>query len=150
MSCVSQAASLFGSVRGINFEWAFWHLFAQVASPPPLVPYMIRQSLSHPTPTTPFYVIGTLIYPFRNRSLTVTLSRTDGFYRREPAGTLPVVLKVARITGAVYSGNTMEHLARASRFSHALLVQWTYVIQTFRRQLINRSAEASKYVRTGY
>ena len=36
--------------------------------------------------------------------------RTDGVYRRESAGTRPIVLKVARVTGAACSGNPMYQL----------------------------------------
>ena len=53
----------------------------------------------------------------------VTQLRTDGVYYRESAGTgPPVVLKVVRVTGAAYSGITMNQLICASIFPHPLSV----------------------------
>ena len=54
--------------------------------------------------------------------------RTDGVHCREAAGTGPVVLKVVLVTGAAFSGITMDRFFYASLFPHPLLAQWTRAI----------------------
>ena len=51
-----------------------------------------------------------------------TQLHADGIHCHEPAGTGPVVLKVVPVTGAVFSGITMDQLICASLFPHPLLV----------------------------
>ena len=48
--------------------------------------------------------------------------RTDDVHCRESAGTGSVVLKVVSVTGAAFSGFTMDQLMAASLFPHPLLV----------------------------
>ena len=47
--------------------------------------------------------------------------RTDGVHCRECVGTEPVVLSVVPVTGAVFSGITMDQLMCASFFPRPLL-----------------------------
>ena len=54
----------------------------------------------------------------QSRVYGVTQLRTEGDHCREPAGTAPVVLKVIPVTGAAYSGITMDQLMCASLFPH--------------------------------
>ena len=46
--------------------------------------------------------------------------RTDGFHGQESAGTGPVVLEVVSVTGAAFSGFTMDQLICAAIFPHPL------------------------------
>ena len=62
--------------------------------------------------TAPIYIVN------RHR---VTHLRSDGAPRRESAGTGPVVLNEARVTGAAFSGITMNHFMCASVFLHVLI-----------------------------
>ena len=48
--------------------------------------------------------------------------RTDGVHCRESAGSGPAVLKVVPVTGAAFSGFTINHFLCASLFQHPLLV----------------------------
>ena len=48
--------------------------------------------------------------------------RTDGVHCREAAGARPAVLKVVPVTGAAFSGITMDQLLCASLFPHPLLM----------------------------
>ena len=58
----------------------------------------------------------------QSRVYQVTLLRTDGVHCRVSAGTEPVVLKVIfRVTGADFSGITMDQFFCASLFPHPLL-----------------------------
>ena len=52
----------------------------------------------------------------------VTQMSTDGVHCRELASTGSVVLKVVPVTGAVFSGFTMDQLMCAFLFLHSLLV----------------------------
>ena len=57
-------------------------------------------------------------------------------YHRKSADTRPLVFKVARVTGAAFSGYTVNQLIYIC-FPHPLLVRWNCAIQTkqYRRQL---------------
>ena len=57
-----------------------------------------------------------------SRVYQVTQMRTDGVHRRESAGTGPVNLKVVPVTGAIFTGITMDYdqLMCASLFPHPL------------------------------
>ena len=48
--------------------------------------------------------------------------RTDGIQCREFAGTQPVVLKVVPVTGATFSGTTIDQLMCASLFPDPILI----------------------------
>ena len=50
----------------------------------------------------------------------VTQLRTDGVHCRKSAGTGPVVLKVVRVTGAAFSGFTVDQFSCTSLFPHPL------------------------------
>ena len=50
----------------------------------------------------------------------VTQLRTDGVHRLESAGSGPEVLKVAPVTGAAFSGNSMDKFLCAPLFPHPL------------------------------
>ena len=65
----------------------------------------------------------------QSRVYRVTQLRTDGQHCRESAGTRPVVLKMVSVTGAAFSGITMDQLICASLFPHPPLVQWIFAIQ---------------------
>ena len=57
----------------------------------------------------------------QSRVYQVTQLRTDGVHCRESAGTGPAVLGVYPVTGAVFSGITMDHVMRASLFLRPLM-----------------------------
>ena len=57
-----------------------------------------------------------------SRVYRVTQMRTDGVHCRESAGTGPVVLKVVPVTGAAFSGFTIDRSMRASLFTHPLFI----------------------------
>ena len=59
--------------------------------------------------------------------------RTDGVHCRESAGTVPVVLKVVRVTDAAFAVVTMDQLMCASLFPHPLLVNHYIKITTNER-----------------
>ena len=65
--------------------------------------------------------------PGQSRVDHVTQLRTDGIHCRESAGTGPVVLKVVPVTGANFSGISMDQLMCASLFPHRLLVRSGHV-----------------------
>ena len=52
----------------------------------------------------------------------VTQLHNDGVHCRESAGTGPVVLKVVPVTGAAFSGFTMDQIMCASLFLYSLMV----------------------------
>ena len=54
----------------------------------------------------------------QSRVYQATQLRADGVHCREFAGTGPVVLKVVPVTGAAFSGFTMDHLMCVSLFPH--------------------------------
>ena len=56
----------------------------------------------------------------QSRVYPVTQLRTDGIHCREAAGARPVVLKAVSVTGAAFSGITMEYFLCASLFPHPL------------------------------
>ena len=60
------------------------------------------------------------LQPGQSRVYQVSQLRTDIVYRRESTSTTPVVLKVVRVTGAAYPGNTMDQLRCAPLFDYHL------------------------------
>ena len=57
----------------------------------------------------------------QSRVYQVTQLRTDGVHCRESAGTRPAVLGEYPVTGAVFSGITMDHVMRASLYLRPLM-----------------------------
>ena len=58
----------------------------------------------------------------QSRVYQVTQLRTDGVHCLESTGTVPVVLKVVRVTGAAFLGIPTNQIMCASVFQHLLLV----------------------------
>ena len=51
--------------------------------------------------------------------------RAEGVHCRDSSGIGPVILKVVRVTGAAYSGNSIDQFLSAALFPQPLLVRWT-------------------------
>ena len=67
--------------------------------------------------------------PDQSRVYQVKQLRTDGVHCRESVGARLVVVEVVPVTGSAFSGIAMDQFLCASRSSHPLLVQSTFVIR---------------------
>ena len=63
----------------------------------------------------------------QSRVYRVAQLRTDGVHCLESAGTRPFVLKVVPVTGAAFSGITIDQLVYTSLFPHPLILVY-YVV----------------------
>ena len=79
----------------------------------------------------------------QSRVNRVTHLHTDGVYCREYAGTRPIILKVVRITDAVFLGITMEQIMRASLFPHQVIQKVLYQLNAHRPKVVPKKSSTS-------